>query len=576
MNHLFSNDKSTQILLALLKAYGIRKVIASPGTTNIAIVASMQYDKWFQMYSSVDERSAAYMACGLAAESGEPVVLTCTEATASRNYFPGLTEAHYRKLPILVLTGTHGNDKTGHLFAQSLDRSRAPKDTVRFSTNVNRIKDADDEWLTTVNINKALSELKRHGGGPVHINLQEAIAAGFDTEVLPSVRKIGRVTARDTFPTLDGISSVVIFIGSHKPFSLQETTAIEQFCEAHNGVVFADHTSGYKGKYKVLNALLACQEDQRLMKHPDLIVHIGEVSGEFYNTYHVYSKQTWRVSEDGEMRDLFKNLTQVFEMDELSFFQHYASPQTRQQTPLFEYFNQTRQSLLKRFPDVPFGNIWIAQQLHGLLPKGSTIHFSIFNTLRSWNFFDLDSSIQSCCNVGGFGIDGAMSTLIGASLATPSKLHFGVVGDLAFFYDMNALGNRHVSSNLRILLINNGKGTEFRNYDHPASQWGEDADWFMAAGGHYGKRSTALVKGMASALDFEYLSASNKEEFLKNKDAFVSTEQWEKPILFEVFTTSEDESKAIYEVRHLVKDERTFGEKVVDKAKSAARRILKG
>ena len=76
------------ILLALLKAHGIRKVIASPGTTNIALVASMQQDPYFQMYSAADERSAAYMACGLAAESGEPVVLSCTGATASRNYLP--------------------------------------------------------------------------------------------------------------------------------------------------------------------------------------------------------------------------------------------------------------------------------------------------------------------------------------------------------------------------------------------------------------------------------------------------------------------------------------------------------
>ena len=81
----YTNDKGTQIVLSLLKQHGIRKIVASPGTTNIALVASMQFDPWFEMYSSVDERSAAYMACGLASASGEPVVLTCTGATASRN-----------------------------------------------------------------------------------------------------------------------------------------------------------------------------------------------------------------------------------------------------------------------------------------------------------------------------------------------------------------------------------------------------------------------------------------------------------------------------------------------------------
>ena len=93
MDFHYSKEKNVQIIISLLKQYGIRKVIASPGSTNISMGASMQQDPFFEMYSSVDERSAAYMACGMAAESGEPVVLTCTSATASRNYVPGLTDA---------------------------------------------------------------------------------------------------------------------------------------------------------------------------------------------------------------------------------------------------------------------------------------------------------------------------------------------------------------------------------------------------------------------------------------------------------------------------------------------------
>lgn len=88
----YTVERSQQIVISLLKQYGIRKIITSPGTTNITFVASVQHDSWFELYSSVDERSAAYMACGMAAESGEPVVLTCTGATASRNYVPGLTK----------------------------------------------------------------------------------------------------------------------------------------------------------------------------------------------------------------------------------------------------------------------------------------------------------------------------------------------------------------------------------------------------------------------------------------------------------------------------------------------------
>ena len=106
----YSSERSVQMLISLLKQHDIKKCVLSPGTTNLTLVASLQHDPYFELYSSVDERSAAYIACGMAAESGEPVVLSCTGATASRNYLPGLTEAYYRKLPVLAVTSTQDID----------------------------------------------------------------------------------------------------------------------------------------------------------------------------------------------------------------------------------------------------------------------------------------------------------------------------------------------------------------------------------------------------------------------------------------------------------------------------------
>ena len=73
----YSAERNVQILVYLLKANNIRRIIASPGTTNVTFVGTVQHDDFFKMYSCVDERSAAYMACGMAAESGEPVVIVC-------------------------------------------------------------------------------------------------------------------------------------------------------------------------------------------------------------------------------------------------------------------------------------------------------------------------------------------------------------------------------------------------------------------------------------------------------------------------------------------------------------------
>ena len=110
---------------------------------------------------------------------------------------------------------------------------------------------------------------------------------------------------------------------------------------------------------------------------------------------------------------------------------------------------------------------------------------------------------------------------------------------------MNVLGNRHVGRNVRIMLINNAKGSEFKLYSHPASRLGDEADEFIAAARHYGNKSPQLVRHYAEDLGFEYLSATNKEEFDQVCRTFVQPDLTEKPIVFEVFTDSTDEDGAL-------------------------------
>ena len=129
--------------------------------------------------------------------------------------------------------------------------------------------------------------------------------------------------------------------------------------------------------------------------------------------------------------------------------------------------------------------------------------------------------------------------------AYPDRLHFGVFGDLAFFYDMNVLGNHYLGRNLRILLVNNAVGSEFKLYLHPASRFGKEANKFVAAGGHYGNKSPQLVKHYAEDLGFEYLTAHNKEEFLSVCKDFLAPEISDHPILLEVFTDELNESNAL-------------------------------
>lgn len=559
MNTHYTIENHVQILIAVLKAKGIRKVIASPGTTNIAFVASIQSDSFFEIYSAADERSAAYIACGLAAESGEPVVLTCTGATASRNYYPALTEAYYRTLPILAITSSQVLSHTGQYFPQMLDRSTVANDVVKYHVSIGPADTDEQRWDVENKVNTAILELYRNGGGPVNINLVTRYSKDFSVKELPKVRVISRYLPKDDYPEMPA-GKIGIYVGSHSKWKDELTAAVDKFCLVHNAVVFGDHTSNYKGKYKILDSIFGQDNIRSSVSDWDLMIYIGYISGE-YST--VRAKKVWRVNPDGELRDVFKTTEKIFQTEEVEFFNRYNQGAPGNDSFLEECQN-LYSKLLAKIPELPFSNLWCAKQMSQKLPSNSVLHLGILNSLRSWNFFEVPDSVLVYSNVGGFGIDGNVSSLIGASLFSKERLYFGVLGDLAFFYDMNSLGNRHVGNNIRIMLVNNGRGTEFRNYNHPAQRFNNDADPYMAAAGHYGNMSPNLIKHYSEDLGFEYLTASNKNDFFSVIDRFLQPKITEKPILLEVFTDSKDESDALFAVRNVEKD-----------AKSGAKQFVK-
>lgn len=562
MDKYYTSELHTQILIALLKFHGVKKIIASPGTTNICLVASLQHDPYFEIYSSVDERSAAFIACGLAAESGEPVALTCTGSTASRNYVPGLTEAFYRGLPVLAITTSQHFGRIGNAYSQVIDRSQQMKDMVKESVQINCVYTDEDRWACENTINKALINLRKDGGGPVHINLVTTYSSDFSVKELPTVKGIKYSSNLSTMPSLDQYKRIAILVGVHRNWSDQLTSTVDEFCKRYNAVVLMYHASNYKGNYGVNHALVYnLKQYTSALFNADLVIYIGSIprypSG-------MKNSVMWRVNPDGEIRDPERRLTHVFAMEEIDFFNYYVAADQNVEANnkcaidarhiYSKLWQEEYENIIAKVPELPFSNTWVAQNTINLFPDNSVLHLAGSNTARAWNFFKLPKSVICYSNDGTMGIDGQMSALIGESLSTPDRLHFGVVGDLTFFYDMNSLGNHHIRNNLRLMIINNGRGTEFRLYTHPADLFGDDADKYMAAAGHYGNKSPNLIRHYAQDLGFEYLCATNKEEFKNNIERFLVPTLTEKSMIFEIFTDSEDENRAIYEMNHLVQN----------------------
>ena len=570
MKTFYSADRNAQILVSLMKAHGIKKVVASPGVSNMNVVASLQHDPYFEIYSSIDERSAAYMACGLAAESGEAVAITCTGATASRNYMPGLTEAFYRKLPILAITSTQDIARIGHNSPQLIDRRVLPNDVAKLSVHIPNIhtQKEDDNYVTV--LNTALLELKRQGGGPVHVNITSSYSGDFSAKTLPPVSVIRRIGTGDNMPVLPK-GKIGIFVGAHKRWPERLTQAVEAFCSKYNAFVLVDQISNYRGKYSVFPNLVTLQRNYiAACSTLDLMIYIGDIYGTDFEN--LYPNQVWRVNIDGEIRDTFGGLTYAFEMDETDFFEKYIELESNHSddSNLKEWKSEC-QKIKNKLPDFPFSNIWIGQQTMPNLPDNSVIHFGIQNSLRTWNFFEGPNTILGYCNTGGFGIDGNVSSLVGASLANKDQIYFGVIGDLAFFYDMNALGNRHIGNNVRLIIVNNGRAQQFRNPYSAGEKFGERADRFIAAAGHYGNQSKNLVKNYSQDLGFEYISASNKEEYIEKLPHFVSGNPYDKSIIFEVFPNTEDEIEAMKLIKNI---ENSTSQGVEKAAKKAVKTIL--
>lgn len=536
---MYTVQENVRIVISLLKQYNIRHIVISPGGTNIPISQAVQDDDFFKCYSVPDERSAMYFAIGLHLQTGEVIATSCTSAQATRNYVPGLTEAFYKHTPILAITTAKLERFQYQDYMQAPDQCSLPKDAVKATFDLPPISDENTRLLVCHNAKEAILETTHRSPGPVQLNIRitDTLQNKFVNVELPQIQSLKRYMAWDDWTDLDlKNKKILIVIGEHRPFTQRQKNAIENFCSCYNVAVYVNHLSNYHGKYSMQGNLLVSSGALHLLK-PNLLITIGGQTGDysiFGSLNNIDGIEHWRVAEDGKYVDTYGYLTRIFECPDYFFFEKT----TVKEESVHSYF-QKWDELNRKIDytiELPFSNCYVAQQLYNHIPEGSLMNFAILNSLRCWSYFPLHDSIEGYANVAAFGIDGCNSMLIGESMNT-EKMCFIVTGDLAFFYDMNALGIRHIKNNVRILLINNGGGAEFKIMTR-SWKTNINVNDFISANGHNGN-----AKGWAENCGFKYLSASDKEEFLLAKNEFIS--KCDKPVILEIFTKEEDEVLAI-------------------------------
>lgn len=511
---MYSNLKNVQILVAGLKAYGIRHVIISPGNSHNAIVRSIEEDGSFVTHSIVDERSASFFACGVCQELCEPVAICCTAGTAASNYLSGVTEAARRGLPLVVVTGDKNPYYLGQGEDQMIDALGVFSSVIRKQVLLPICRDADDEWCCARRMNEALLELDHHGTGPVQIDVpiehgMLAIGSTFSTSTIDSFPKIDRLDSMSLdldwnacFRSLKG-KRVLILYGQDYPGSGTEGL-LERIAEKFDLAVSVD---------KLSNIHASCCVESQVANNiggtadslvPDvLIVLAGNAATQYKFKLKGRVPETWLVLPEGEVRDYYRNLRRVFECGHLEFLRRMAGADV--ELTRGGYLAEWKRAAdLLPTPKFPWSNLYAISHLMGAIPSGSILSLANSSTIRLAQYFELDPSVAVYCNRGVNGIDGCMSTFIGQS-AVHDGLSYLVIGDLAFFYDMNALWNRYVGSNVRIMLLNNG-GASLFHFNQGLRAY-PNLDENVAA------KHCAEARGWVESLGIDYTRVGSAESF---------------------------------------------------------------
>lgn len=544
---MYSDKKNILQLVTLLKAYGVSQIVLCPGSRNTPLIQSFADDEFFACHAVTDERSAGFYAIGLALHSGKPAAVCCTSGSALLNLHPAVAEAFYQQVPLVVLSADRPAAWIGQMDGQTLPQPGVFGDLVKRAVSLPEVRTPEEEWHCNRLVNEALLELDHHGKGPVHINvpLSEPLF-GWTTGELPTVRTITRYQGLNIYDKdyqglidrLNSYSRRLVLTGQMNLIYLFEKKICKLLYKhfAWLSEHLANRTTPGMPIRNFDAVLASLPEEEQVKLVPDLLITYGGhiVSKRLKQLLRKHPpKEHWHVSADGRVTDLFAGaLTTVIEMDPFEFLEKIAyllDNRVPEYPKAWEYQS-------KRIPEpaFPYSEMGIVGKLLQALPEEAALHLANSSAVRYAQLYRLPEGVEVCCNRGVNGIEGSLSTAMGYA-ALSAKPNFVIIGDLSFFYNMNALWQETIRPNLRILLLNNGGGEIFETL--PGMALTDEARRFVTA------RHRTHAQGWAETCGFDYRAVHDAEELDAALLPFVA--QSDKPMLIEAFTQASDDVKEL-------------------------------
>lgn len=517
---------------------GIENVVICPGSRSAALTLAFVRSKKFRVQVITDERSAAFVALGLAQASGKATVLICTSGTAALNFSPAVAEAFFQEIPLLVLTADRPpewiNQHDGQTIFQQNIYGRHIIKSYDFPADYTH---PDAVWMIERQTNEALAFARR---GPVHINIPirepfypeegEVYAGAFyPVSYLSGSPALEDSTWKALLEAWNRAGTILVAIGqNHENLD----TPLEALSEDGRVSVVADVISNVNIKNKISSHDIFLNKMQAT---PDLLITCGKsfISKSFKQFFRKNKPAVhWHVEEKTELTDPLQSVTAKIMVPAAYFLKELATRAPGRAGNSAEEWRQMEEKsaayLAGFLEECPFGELKATAMLFQHLQPGDILHLGNSMPVRYANLLAslLPGGVKVYANRGTSGIEGVVSTAAGQALGSKGRVHC-LVGDVSFFYDSNALFAAR-PQNLSIYLVQNGGGNIFRIIDGPGKQEELESCFITPPG----RTAEALCREAGYGYT-AIRSAADLQEALKNKeDGLVNNG----PALFEIYT----------------------------------------
>lgn len=545
-----THKANCRILTEVLAAHGVKRVVCSPGSRNAPLLVAADEEPRLRTTVIIDERTAGFVALGLAQASNAPVALVCTSGTALLNYAPAVAEAYYQGLPLIVVSADRPERWIDQDDSQTLRQPGALANFVKRSVDLPDVMSSDRDMMLYVNrlVNDAMIEATRRRRGPVHINvrLNEPLS-GQKAEPLPPQRIVRCLEADDILPkeqvrdlAREAAGRRILVVAGFMLPDARLNKAMTRLAALPNVYVMAETISNLhlKGQPSAIDVILSTLGDElKEEMRPDLVISLGGaiVSRQIKEYLRSFSpEEHWALGHQHTTVDCFNSLTLRVEADPgrfLSMLGKFMGKQRPQSGYAQQWLSLRKQALETQAQFIassPWSDMTAFETLLSHLPSTVNLQLSNGTSIRYAQLLTRKIPHACFCNRGVSGIDGSVATAVGAAMVYPENTVL-VTGDMTMAYGIGALSLHQLPERLKIIVMSNGGGAIFRFVGSTASL-PQREQYFCAA-------PNLPLRDLCKAYGLEYMRAESQSQLLSKLPSFFAPRL--APTLLEIVTDGE-------------------------------------